>query len=219
MTNANSEIGFSPVVESQDPDLTVHENVNQVILNNATGSQNTRMCTNQEPLTASPAISEILNESDIPQEILNASMPSSQAAGGANSAYPPLCPQEVSRELNEIELNIHEQQLDEGDDGDNEKVFSSSSSSSGGSSSFSRSISGSNSSISSSNSISSGSSVVVPDCCTRKKLIAARNHGLVKRRLCHRPRETVKRDGQNLLDPMTSLDLRQRRLTFEHLRL
>ena len=206
MTNANGEIGFFPVVESQDPDLTVHENVNQVILNNATSSQNTKMRTNQE-LTASPAISEILDESDIPQEILNASMPSSQAAGVADSAYPALCPQEVSRELNEIELNVDEQQLDYGDDGDNEKVFSSSSSG----------ISSSNSSISGS---SSKVVVVVPDCCTRKrKLIAARNQGLVKRRLCHRRRETVKRDGQNLLDPMKSLDLRQRRLTFEHLRL
>ena len=98
--NGNYETGFIPVVEIQDLDLTVHENMNQLIMNCEQPTQRSGKVDNAQAVLQSPAISEILDSSDIPADVLEAGAICVQEPLGQ---CPTLPPHEVSRTITELE--------------------------------------------------------------------------------------------------------------------
>ena len=103
--NASGDPNFMPIVSINDPDLTIYENVNQIILNSQSAPQSANRRLDMS-VSGSPACS--LDDSDIPAEVLNASLIGGPESSTDDQAYESLNPEDVSRTLCEVEQTCNE---------------------------------------------------------------------------------------------------------------
>ena len=103
VTEADGNVSFQPVVQRTDPNLTVYEDVEQILLKEGLDSQVAKRKLKSCPSSQQNAYSELEIQDDYNEQGLNYSAPNEYAA---------LHPNEVSQYLEEVE-NVHEINFDE----------------------------------------------------------------------------------------------------------